>query len=301
MLNSSLFLLSLLACAQEVTEVRPWQQVGEVRKLGGGMGFVEGPVWLPAEKRLVFSDIPRSKLMQWTEADGVTEWRDSANANGNILDLEGRLLSCQHGARNLIRIDAEGAVEVLADRFDGKRFNSPNDVAVRSDGTLWFTDPPWGLPRQSEGRELEGHYVFRLDLEDGNVTAVLTDRCMPNGIAFSPDENTLYVADTGGHPSHPDAQLRKLPATVSAYRVLPDQSLAVEPLWRIETICDGMCVDKDGRIYATGRTGVTVWSSEGKPLGEIKVPEQPANVCLGGPQGRTLFITARTSLYAAEL
>ncbi|MEO1994520.1 MAG: SMP-30/gluconolactonase/LRE family protein, partial [Planctomycetaceae bacterium] len=117
----------------------------QVVKLAGGMKFTEGPVWLPAQKKLVFSDIPNSKLMQWSAQDGLSEFRKSENANGNILDLQGRIISCQHGARNLIRIEADGSTTVLADKFDGKRFNSPNDVAVRSDGTLWFTDPPWGL------------------------------------------------------------------------------------------------------------------------------------------------------------
>ena len=122
-----------------------WSPKGaKVEKLAGGMKFTEGPVWLPSEKKLVFSDIPNSKLMQWSEADGLSVYRDSEQANGNILDLQGRIISCQHKARNVIRIEADGSTTLLADRFDGKRFNSPNDVAIRSDGTLWFTDPPWG-------------------------------------------------------------------------------------------------------------------------------------------------------------
>ena len=131
----------------------------KIEKLAGGMKFTEGPVWLPEQKKVVFSDIPNSKLMQWSEKGGLSEFRKSEQANGNILDLQGRIISCQHKGRNIIRIEKNGSTTVLADKFGGKRFNSPNDVAVRSDGTLWFTDPPWGL---SGPHEIPGHWVFKL-------------------------------------------------------------------------------------------------------------------------------------------
>ena len=147
-MNRIAFLLMLLISAAGVASADGDQSLvaegSKVTKLAGGMKFTEGPVWLPQEEKLVFSDIPNSKLMQWSEAGGLSAYRESEQANGNILDLQGRIVSCQHKARNVIRIEDDGSTTVLADRFDGKRFNSPNDVAIRSDGTLWFTDPPWG-------------------------------------------------------------------------------------------------------------------------------------------------------------
>jgi len=271
-----------------------------VVKLAGGMQFTEGPVWLPGEQALVFSDIPASRLMRWSEADGLSVYRTCDHPNGNLLDQEGRLLTCQHGARNIVRTEQDGSITVLVDRFDGKRFHSPNDLAVHSDGTLWFTDPPWGLPAQTEGKEYGGHWVFRVDSSTGIATPVIRDLVMPNGIALSPDESVLYVADTGGHTSHPDPRYYLRPATLSAYRLGPDHRLDPAPLWCVETLCDGMCVDEHGNIYATGQA-VTVWSPDGTQIDTIEVPEQPANVCFGGNDNRTLFITARTSLYAVRL
>src|SRR5579872_6794911 len=162
----------------------------KVQKLAGGMTFTEGPAWIPAKKTLVFSDIPNSKLMQWREGDGLSVFRQSENSNGNILDLEGRLISCQHSGRNLVRTEPDGKITVLADKYDGKRFNSPNDVAVRSDGTLWFTDPPWGL---IGAREIPGNWVFKLDPAGGSVEPVIKDLAMPNGIAFSPEIGRAHV------------------------------------------------------------------------------------------------------------
>ena len=179
----------------------------DVTKLAGEMRFTEGPVWIPAEKALVFSDIPASKLMRWSATDGLSVFRESEHPNGNLLDLEGRLLTCRHGARDIVRTEQDGSLTVVVDRFEGKRFNSPNDLAVRSDGTLWFTDPPWGLKNRTEGKELAGNWVFRVSPE-GEVALALRDTVMPNGVALSPDERTLYVADTGG----PD-----VPATVTSY------------------------------------------------------------------------------------
>jgi len=273
----------------------------EVEKLAGEMRFTEGPVWLPKAKKLVFSDIPSRKLMEWSEAGGLKVFRESPNPNGNLLDREGRLLTCRHGARDIVRTEPDGELTVLCDSFGGKRFNSPNDVAVKSDGTLWFTDPPWGLPRQREGREQPGHWVFRLDPKTKVVTVLVKDLCMPNGIAFSPDERHLYIADTGGHGAHPDELLHDLPATVTAYEVEEDGTLNLEPVWKTETRCDGMCVDVRGHIYTTSGAGVTVLAPDGEIIGTIKTPESPANCCFGGDDFKTLFITARTSLYSVRL
>ena len=272
-----------------------------VVKLAGDMKFTEGPVWLPKEKKLVFSDIPSQKLMEWSEAGGLKVFRESPNPNGNLLDREGRLLTCRHGARDIVRTEADGELTVLCDSFDGKRFNSPNDVAVKSDGTLWFTDPPWGLPRQREGKEQPGHWVYRLDPKTKKVTVLVKDLCMPNGLAFSPDERHLYIADTGGHGSHPDEALHDLPPTVTAYEVNADGTLNPKPVWKTETRCDGMCVDVLGNIFTTAGEGVVVLSPKGEIIGTIKTPESPANCCFGGDDFKTLYITARTSLYSVEL
>ena len=268
----------------------------KVQKLAGDMKFTEGPAWIPAKKALVFSDIPNSKLMQWKEGEGLSVFRPSEQSNGNTLDLEGRLVSCQHAARNLVRTEADGSITVLVDGYDGKRFNSPNDVVVKSDGTLWFTDPPWGL---SGPAELPGHWVFRFDPATGKIEPVVKDLAMPNGINFSPDESRLYVADTGGHPRHPDPAFHKLPGTISCYEVGKDGKLG-KRLFQIEQGSDGMTVDVKGNLYTT-HGKVHVYNADGKKLETIDVPEGPANVTFGGDDYKTLFITAKTSLYSVRM
>lgn len=282
-----------LAAQGTVTMLEPG---AKVEKLAGGMKFTEGPVWLPAEKKLVFSDIPNSTLMQWSAEDGLSKFRPSESANGNILDRQGRIVSCQHGARNVIRIEKDGSTKVLADRCDGKRFNSPNDVIERSDGTLWFTDPPWGLTGE---REIEGNWVFRLDPATGQVEPIIKDLAMPNGIVFSPDEQRLYVADTGGHPMHPDPKFHDHPSAVHCYEVSAEGKLG-KHLFQTDAGSDGMAVDTEGNIYTTHGDHVTVYDANGKKLQDIPVPEGPANCCFGGDDYRTLFITARTSLYSVR-
>ena len=203
-------LVGRIGWAENLTSI--FEPGAKVTKLAGDMQFTEGPVWLPKEKKLIFSDIPNSKLMQWREAEGVSVYRQSEKANGNIIDLQGRIISCQHDGRNVIRIELDGSTTVLADRFEGKRFNSPNDAAVRSDGTIWFTDPPWGL----EGPpEISGHWVYKLNPADSTIEAVIKGLAMPNGIVFSPDETRLYVADTGGDKRNPDAGTHELAPGVS--------------------------------------------------------------------------------------
>lgn len=270
----------------------------KVIKLAGGMKFTEGPVWLPKEKKLIFSDIDNSKLMQWSEESGLSDYRPSEKANGNILDLQGRIISCQHDGRNVIRIESDGSTTVLADRFEGKRFNSPNDAAVRSDGTLWFTDPPWGLTGPPE---LPGHWVYKLDPANGRIEAVIKDLAMPNGIVFSPDETRLYVADTGGDKRNPDAKTHDLSPGVHCYEVKTNGRLGKE-IFRTDKGSDGMAVDVRGNVYTTQLDNrVLVIDADGKEIAEIAVPESPANVCFGGNDHRTLFITARTSLYSVRM
>ncbi len=268
-----------------------------VNKLAGDMGFVEGPVWIPAKKILVFSDIPNSKLMQWSESGGLSEYRKSENSNGNILDLDGRLISCQHSGRNVVRTEGDGGITVLAEKFEGNRFNSPNDIAVRSDGTLWFTDPPWGL---NGAPDIKGNWVFKLNPTTGEVQPIIKDLAMPNGINFSPDETRLYVADTGGHPKHPDPSYHQKPAGIHCYEVSKDGTLG-KKLFTIDHGSDGMAVDVLGNLYTTNEKKIKVHDKDGQSLGDIAVPEGPANCAFGGDDYKTLFITARTSLYSIRL
>ncbi len=300
-MNRKVFMLMLLMAASlpHVRGADP-SLVAEgatVRKLASGMKFTEGPVWLPQQQILVFSDIPNSKLMQWSAADGLSVYRESEEANGNILDLEGRIISCQHKGRNVIRINADGTTTVLADRFDSQRFNSPNDVALRSDGTLWFTDPPWGL---TGPHEIPGHWVYRLDPATGEVEVVLKTLAMPNGIVFSPDESRIYIADTGGHQRHPDPAYHQLPATIQCHQITAEGKLG-QKLFQIDAGSDGMAVDVQGNLYTTHGGKVHIYDADGKEREQIDVPEGPANVCFGGKDFRTLFITARTSLYSLQM
>jgi len=290
----SVLALPLMLAVAQAEEPKSLVEPGaKVKKLAGEMKFTEGPVWLPVEKKLVFSDIPNSKLMQWKEGEGLSEFRKSEQANGNILDLEGRIVSCQHAGRNLVRAEKDGKITVIADKFDGKRFNSPNDVAIRSDGTLWFTDPPWGLTGKAE---VPGHWVYKLDPKTGKVEAVVKDLAMPNGISFSQDENRIYIADTGGNNRHPDPAFHKLPAGIHVYEVSKDGQIG-KKLFTIPDGSDGMAIDVKGNLYTTSGK-VKIYSPDGKMLETIDVPEGPANVCFGGEDYKTLFITARTSLYS---
>ena len=294
-----LLAVSLAAgCQSSASTEAVFADGAQLEVLADGMGFVEGPVWLESEQRLVFSDIPERKLRSWSRQDGLSLYRESPHPNGNMLDEEGRLLTCRHGERDLVRTEADGSLTVLATGWNGRRFNSPNDLSVRADGTIWFTDPPWGLPRQREGRELDWNGVYRLDPSTGEVVLLSKEHTMPNGIGLSPDGQTLYLADTGGHPSHPDPARHELPAVVTAYPILADGSLGA-PRWQTPTRCDGMAIDRQGRIYTTSREGIVVLDpTDGRILTTLPMPESPANCTFGESDGMTLFITARTSLYA---
>jgi gluconolactonase len=263
----------------------------KVEKLAGGMKFTEGPVWSSADGGfLVFSDIPADELKKWSKKDGLSTFRKpSHKTNGNTRDGEGRLISCEHGSRTVTRTGADGKVETLAERYDGKRLNSPNDAAVRSDGTIWFTDPPYGL----EGRPSEqpGNFVYRLDPKTKDLKVVVKDMKWPNGICFSPDEKRLYVANSDGRN-----------ALINVFDVKEDGTLGGgREFCRIDKgVPDGIRCDAAGRVWSSAGDGVHVFSTDGKLLGKIPVPESPANLCFGGEDGKTLFITARTSLYAVK-
>ena len=271
-----------------------------VERLWTGARWLEGPAWFAAGRYLVFSDIPNNRMMRFDETSGqVSVFRaPSNNSNGNTVDGQGRLVSCEHQTRRVTRTNFDGSITVLADRFEGKRFNSPNDVVVRSDGSVWFTDPSYGILTDYEGDraepDIDGCHVYRHDPETGETRAVATDFLKPNGLAFSPDESLLYVADTGashepGGPRH----IRKL-ACGSDGR-LTDMGVFAECT---AGMFDGFRVDSNGRIWASAADGVHVYDPDGTLIGKIRIPELVSNLTFGGPKLNRLFITGTTSLYA---
>jgi gluconolactonase len=294
-LSSVVGVVMAFAQEQRKTVSDEWSKIvppdAKVEKLAGSMKFTEGPVWSSADGGfLVFSDIPSNELKKWSKKDGLSTFRKpSHNANGNTRDREGRLITCEHGSRTLTRTGQGGKVETLAERYDGKRLNSPNDAAVKSDGTIWFTDPPYGL----EGRPAEqpGNFVYRLEPKTKDLKVVVKDMKWPNGICFSPDEKRLYVANSDGKN-----------ALINVFDVKDDGTLASgREFCRIDKgVPDGIRCDAAGRVWSSAGDGVHVFSPEGKLLGKIPVPESPANLCFGGEDGKTLFITARSSLYAVR-
>jgi gluconolactonase len=257
-----------------------------LEKLAGGMGFVEGPAWHPAGY-LIFSDIPNNELKKWVSDEGVTTYRKpSNNANGNTIGLGRVLVTAEHGARRVSITETNGEWKTLVDQFDGKKFNSPNDVVVKRDGSVWFTDPDYGLGNRT--REQDGNYVYRFDPRDGQVKIVAKDFDKPNGLCFSHDEAKLFVADSG-KPHH-----------IRVFRVRRDGSLTNDQVFCViePGRPDGIRCDADGRVWSSAQDGVHIVAPDGMLIGKILVPESPANLCFGGTDGKTLFITARTSLYS---
>jgi gluconolactonase len=268
-----------------------------LERLYTGTVWAEGPVWLPALRALRWSDIPNNRIMQYHADDGQTVvYREDVEfTNGRTLDLSGAVVQCSHGRRAVER-DADGQVSVLVDRWQGKRLNSPNDVVVAADGAVWFTDPPYGIISDREGRiadpEYGGCYVFRLDEQSGELTAMITDMVEPNGLAFSPDERILYVSDTG--------VLRdsSAPRHIRAYDVIDGSCVNGRVFAEITVgVSDGFRVDEEGRVWTSSGDGVRVFTPDGEQLLHVPVPEKVANVCFGGPDGRDLYIAASTSLY----
>jgi gluconolactonase len=271
-----------------------------VEKLHGGMLWAEGPVWFADGQFLLWSDIPNNVILQYAEGLGVRVWRHpSHNTNGHTRDREGRLVSCEHGGRRVSRTEHDGSYTVLVDRYKGKRLNSPNDVVVKSDGTIWFTDPPYGILSDYEGKKTKSaigaNYVYRFDPKAKSLTVVADDFDKPNGIAFSPDERKLYIADTGG--SHdPDGAHH-----IRVFDVIDGRKLARGRVFAEISpgLADGFRLDTDGNVWTSAGDGVHCLSPRGELLGKIRVPEVVSNVCFGGPKRNRLFITATTSLYAA--
>ena len=260
-----------------------------VEQVASGFQFTEGPVWHP-DGTLLFSDIPADTIYRWTPGDpeAAVFRRPSGHSNGLTLDAQTRLIACEHD-RRLSRTGADGTVTAIATHYNGGRLNSPNDVVVHSSGSIYFTDPPYGLPDQSEGKEQPFNGVYRLD-PDGTLTLLDDSFERPNGLAFSPDEQTLYVDDS--YRDH-----------IRAFDVLPDGTLANGRLFvdlslpGAEGVPDGMKVDLLGNVFCTGPGGIAVVSPEGEILGRIEVPEQPANLAWGDDDYKTLYVTARTGLY----
>jgi len=279
----SLLIAVAVAAAQDFSALK-------AEKVAGDFKFTEGPVWNRAGF-LLFSDIPANTIYKWTPGGKAEVFRQpSGNSNGLTYDRQGRLIACEHSNRRVSRMGRDGKVTALAEAYQGKRLNSPNDVVVRRDGNIYFTDPPYGIPKEQK-QELEFQGVFRLSPK-GELTLIAKDFDRPNGLALSPDEKTLYVDDTTRR--HVRAFTLAKDGSASGGAVVAD--LKVE-----KGGVDGMKVDAKGNMYVTGSGGVWVFDKAGKHLGTIAVPETPANCAFGDRDYKTLYITARTSLYRVRL
>jgi len=273
-----------------------------VERLWTGARWSEGPVWFAAGRYLLWSDIPNNRILRFDETDGsVSTYRQpSNNSNGHTIDRQGRLVSCEHQARRVTRTEHDGSITVIADNYQGKRLNSPNDVVVKSDGSIWFTDPSYGIMMDYEGDraepELDGCHVYRVSA-DGDITLASDNYMKPNGLAFSEDESTLYIADTGG-THDPDG-----PAHIRAHNVAADGTLSGGEVVAECTsgFFDGFRLDRDGRIWTSAADGVHCLAPDGTLIGKIQIPEIVANVCFGGPKLNRLFICGTTSLYSVYL
>ncbi len=275
-----------------------------VEKLYTGCRWAEGPAWFAAGRYLVWSDIPNDRVLRWDETDGsVSAFRQpSMNSNGHTVDLQGRLISCEHLSRCVSRTEFDGKRTVLADRFDGKRLNSPNDVVVKIDGSIWFTDPSYGIDSDYEGdaalSEIGSNNVYRIDPRDGRVAVVASDFVQPNGLAFSPDESLLYIADTGlTHRADGPHHVRRFKVSPDGRSITGGEVFATCPLG----LYDGFRVDVHGNLWLSAGDGVHCVTSGGTLLGKILIPESVANVCFGGPKLNRLFICGTTSLYSVFL
>ena len=269
-----------------------------LKQLATGFDWVEGPVWFGDAGCLLFSDIPNNKILRWTPGIGISTYREPSNfANGHTRDREGRLVSCEHGLRRVTRTEHDGRITVIADGFDGKRLNSPNDVVVKSDGSIWFTDPHYGILTDYEGHKSAQELpcqVYRVD-QSGSISVVANDFNCPNGLAFSPDEAWLYIADTG-RMFHSD------PQHIRVFDVAGGSLSGGAVFHKVDPGCaDGIRNDTDGNLWSSAADGVHCIAPDGHLMGKILVPEVVSNICFGGRGKHQLFITATTSLYAISL
>src|SRR6266446_3797466 len=273
--------------------------LAKVERIASGMRWCEGPVWIGDGRYLLWSDIPNNRIMKWEEETGAVSVfrKPSNNANGNTRDRQGRLLTCEHDSRRVTRTEHDGSITVIADRFDGKPLNSPNDIVCKSDGSIWFTDPPFGILGWYEGHKETPALptnVYRVDPASGRLTVVAGDVDRPNGLAFSPDEEHLYVIEAGTSPRAIHAYDVD-GARLSGKRKLIDAGPGTP---------DGLRVDVDGNLWIgwgmgeEGLDGVSIFNPAGKPIGRIDLPERCANLCFGGLRRNRLFMCASTSLYS---
>jgi gluconolactonase len=272
----------------------------DLEQLADGMKWVEGPAYFPAGDYFLWSDIPNDRMLQWIDGVGVRVFRHpSNNSNGNTVDREGRLVTCEHGARRVTRTEHDGSITVIADAYQGKRLNSPNDVVVKkSDGSIWFTDPPYGILSDYEGHrtesEIGANYVYRYDVESGELTVVADDFDKPNGLAFSVDESLLYISDTGAsHDKNGAHHIRVFEVRngkeLHSGRVFKEVSPGVS---------DGFRIDTEDNVWTSAGDGVHCYTPDGVLLGKVRTPDVVSNVAFGGPDRNRLFITAKDAVYS---
>ncbi|UES59711.1 SMP-30/gluconolactonase/LRE family protein (plasmid) [Roseibium aggregatum] len=274
------------------------QKNARLRQLATGFEWTEGPVWFADHQHLFFSDIPANRMMRLTLDGQVSTYRQPSDySNGNTRDRQGRLVSCQHGTRSVTRTELDGTRTVIADSYQGKRLNSPNDVIVQSTGAIWFSDPTYGILSDYEGYTAEpeqvARNVFRVDPATGEVEAMITDFTQPNGLAFSADESVLYVAESGSsHDAGVPSVIRSFKLDDTG-RILSDNVFATID----RGLPDGMRVDIAGNLWSSASDGIHCFHPDGTRLGKILVPEVVSNLCFGGMRGNRLLITATTSVY----
>ena len=264
----------------------------KIERVATGFRFTEGPVWFNEGRALLFSDIPQNRILKLTTHGQVTTFRHpSGNSNGLTRDREGRLVACEHGNRRVSRTEKDGTITVLAEKYQDKRLNSPNDVVVRSDGCIYFTDPPYGIKSEQQQQPIQGVYLLSPDMR--KLLIVAHDFEKPNGLAFSPDEKKLYINDSSRR--HIRVFDVALDGSLHNGRFFYDMNI------RQPGSPDGMKVDVHGRVYCTGPGGVWVFDEEGRHLGTIVTPEKPANCAWGDDDWQSLYITARSSVYKVQL
>ena len=283
-----------------------WMINGTAHKemLFGDCRWAEGPCWSQDGRYLIWSDIPNNRMLRWVpdgigNGGSVSVFRTDSNySNGNTRDREGRLISCEHGARRVTRTEHDGKITVIADSYKGKRLNSPNDVVVKSDGTIWFTDPSYGIMSDYEGHkgemEQDGCHVYRFDPRSGKLAVVADDFDKPNGLAFSPDESLLYVADSAC------AHEPEKPRHIRAFKVGKDNSLKGGKAQFLlkQGFPDGFRVDTDGCVWTSAGAGIDVFAPEGDVLGRVNFPQTVSNLTFGGPKRNRLFITCTHEVYS---